>query len=249
VRKSGSGIPRIPLAFSFSEFRMKTCDAQRALIALGYLPPGEDDGLLGPKTRRAVETFQQEADLPVDGQLDRSTFGALLRSAAALSQEQEPSWLVKARGYVGQKEILGRRHASFILRHWVLIRAPFTDDETPWCAGFVGGVLEECGIRSSRSAAARSYLKWGSPLAGPVTGCVAVFERGPGHGHVGFAVGQDTKGHVLVLGGNQGNMVRISPFARSRVLGCRWPAESEAPTRLDSLPVLASTGALSSNEA
>lgn len=69
----------------------------------------------------------------------------------------EPVWLRIARGYLGQREIVGRKHNPLILRWWQRIRAPFTDDETPWCAGFVGGVLEEAGIKSSRSAAARSY--------------------------------------------------------------------------------------------
>jgi hypothetical protein len=52
----------------------------------------------------------------------------------------EPRWLAEARRHLGVREIAGRKHNPLILRWWTLIRAPFTDDETPWCAGFVGGV-------------------------------------------------------------------------------------------------------------
>ena len=45
-----------------------------------------------------------------------------------------------------------------------------------------------------------------------------------GGGHVGFAVGKDTAGRLLVLGGNQGNAVSIAAFDVARAIGYRWPA-------------------------
>lgn len=168
----------------------------------------------------------------------------------------EPFWLTTARGYIGTREIVGPKHESRILRWWESIRSSFRDDETPWCAAYVGGVLEECGYRSTRSAAARSYLKWGSALDAPATGCVVVFSR-PGNswsGHVGFVLGKDPVGRLLVLGGNQGNAVSIAPFQMSRVLGYRWPLEAyqrdQFPNVYGPLPVLASfNGSDSTNEA
>jgi len=160
----------------------------------------------------------------------------------------EPRWLAEARPHVGVREISGRKHNPLILRWWTLIRAPFTDDETPWCAGFVGGVLESAGLRSSRSAAARSYLQWGRALASPRPGCIVVFERGPKFGHVGFVAGADRAGNLLVLGGNQGDTVSISPFSRGRVLGFRWPLNEPLPDPVP-LPVLTLSAALSVNEA
>lgn len=163
----------------------------------------------------------------------------------------EPIWLTRARSYIGQREIAGVKNNPLILHWWVLIHAAFNDDETPWCAGFVGGVLEECGIRSSRSAAARSYLKWGRELKGPAVGAIVVFERGPVNGHVGFVVGRDAAGNLLVLGGNQGDMVRISPFRVSRLLGYRWPADVMLPPvqGLKNLPLVKGAGPASENEA
>jgi uncharacterized protein (TIGR02594 family) len=160
---------------------------------------------------------------------------------------REPQWLTEARKYIGQQEIKGTKHNPIILRWWTAIRAPFTDDETPWCAGFVGGCLEATGIRSSRSAAARSYLKWGVACTAQV-GAVVVFERGAGFGHVGFIVGQDRAGNLMVLGGNQGDAVNIKPFAAARVLGYRWPEGAGFPPPVG-LPVLNSDGRVSANEA
>ncbi len=163
----------------------------------------------------------------------------------------EPTWLIEARRHLGLREIKGAKHAPMILKWWSTIRAPFTDDETPWCAGFVGGVLEAVGIKSSRSAAARSYLKWGIGLERPVPGCVVVFWRGEpssASGHVAFVAGVDRAGRLMCLGGNQGDAVSIAPFAASRLLGYRWPADSPVD-RSARLPVIESTAAASSNEA
>src|SRR5689334_8732913 len=117
----------------------------------------------------------------------------------------DPAWIAKALCYVGVREIPGPRHNPTIVSWWSRIGAFFRDDETPWCAAFVGGVLEEVGITSSRSAAARSYLQWGVKLPAPAMGAIVVFWRGSANGwsgHVGFVVGKDQHGNLMVLGGN-----------------------------------------------
>lgn len=159
----------------------------------------------------------------------------------------EPVWLRIARGYLGQREIASAKHNPLILRWWQRIRAPFTDDERPWCAGFVGGVLEEVGINSSRSAAARSYVNWGLGLAKPAVGCIVVLERGSGHGHMFFLAGRDPRGNLVGLGGTQGDKVSIAPFDPKRVIATVWPKAVPVPPPV--LPVLAANGALSTNEA
>lgn len=160
----------------------------------------------------------------------------------------EPSWLAKARTYLGMAEIHGPHHNPKVVALWAKAHAGnVDDDETPWCAAFVSAVLEESGIKSARSGWARSYLKWGTNLLMPAVGCIVVFERGPNSGHVGFVVGRDRALHLMVLGGNQGDMVKIAPFERSRVLGYRWPAGVAGP--VGGLPVVDSDGHVSSNEA
>lgn len=175
------------------------------------------------------------------------TFGA------ELDNPSQSVWLTKALSYLGEREVPGTVHNSKILEWWAKIHAPFNNDETPWCAGFVGGVLEECEILSTRSAAARSYLDWGTKLTGPYVGAVVVFWRenrnGP-MGHVGFVVGRDKLGNIMVLGGNQGDAVTIKPFPQYRVLGYRWPKSVVPPmmTGMLFLPKIESDGKLSTNE-
>jgi len=163
----------------------------------------------------------------------------------------EPRWLVEARKSIGVRETPGRKHTTAILRMWVQIKSAFSDDETPWCAGFVGSALDAVGIRSTRSASARSYLQWGVWLEAPVPGCLVVFWRGAldgDSGHVAFVVGQDVNKRLLCLGGNQGDAVSIAPFDRKRVLGYRWPAD-EPLNRNSLLPVIVAGGQSSENEA
>ncbi len=71
----------------------------------------------------------------------------------------EPKWLVEARRYIGLNEIKGSLHAAEILQSWKDIkRGGIKDDETPWCAAFVGAILERTGINSTRYESAKSYL-------------------------------------------------------------------------------------------
>ena len=159
---------------------------------------------------------------------------------------QEPVWLIEARKHLGLKEIKGPNHHPDILQMWKDIkRGGIKDDETPWCAAFVGAMLERVGIRSTRFESAKSYLTWGNQLVEPVVGCIVVFTR-DGGGHVGFVVGQDRQGNLLVLGGNQGDEVNIRAFPRSRAQAYRYPEGRMLTEPL--LPVL-SDAALSRNEA
>lgn len=137
----------------------------------------------------------------------------------------DPQWLEIARPLVGLHEIKGVEHSPEILDMWRAIkRSGIQDDETPWCAAFVGACLERAGIRSSRFESAASYLKWGVRLDGPAHGCIVVFSR-EGGGHVGFVIGLDRAGKLLVLGGNQGDQVSIKSFPVDRVSGYRWPVD------------------------
>lgn len=135
----------------------------------------------------------------------------------------DPAWLRVAREHIGVQEIPGVNHHPLILQMWRAIkRGGIKDDETPWCAAFVGFCLEEVGIVSSRFESARSYLTWGRQIDKPVHGCIVVFTRNGG-GHVGFLTGYTPTGDLLILGGNQGNEVNIRAFPRGRVSGYRWP--------------------------
>jgi uncharacterized protein (TIGR02594 family) len=156
-------------------------------------------------------------------------------------------WVSVAESLIGTKEIAGAKHEPLIIEMWKAIkRGGIKTDEVPWCAAFVGYCLEKSGIVSTRFESAKSYLTWGQELSAPVYGCIVIFDRAGG-GHVGFVVGQDTHGRLLVIGGNQGNMVSIVPFDRARVAGYRMPAG--VPVSLAPLQIIASNATSSENEA
>lgn len=50
---------------------------QSRLIALGYLPKGEDDGWFGPKTEAALKQYQKECGLPADGVMTQTVYDML----------------------------------------------------------------------------------------------------------------------------------------------------------------------------
>lgn len=136
-----------------------------------------------------------------------------------------------AMSQIGVKEIAGRQHNPAIVGYAHSIGlTKINDDETAWCATFVGACLERCGIRSTRTAWARDYLNWGVKLDVPYTGCIVVFDRGGGYGHVGFFVRREGN-RVLVLGGNQKNQVCYQWYDLSAfpLLGYRAPADAPTP--------------------
>lgn len=143
--------------------------------------------------------------------------------------EAEPAWLEIARRELGVTEIPGASHNARILEYHAVTTLRATADEVPWCSSFACWVMEAAGIRSTRSAAARSWLQWGRAIDEPMTGCVVVLKRGaPPAGHVGFFVGLDG-GRIALLGGNQSNQVRIARFPMADVLGYRMPVEGPPP--------------------
>ena len=77
----------------------------------------------------------------------------------------KPRWILQAENHIGVKEIKGATHNPVIVQFWKDIRrGGIKDDETPWCAAFVGSMLERCGIQSTRFESAESYLSWGEKL-------------------------------------------------------------------------------------
>lgn len=135
---------------------------------------------------------------------------------------RNPRWYDIALNEMGQKEIPGSRDNPRIVEYHSVTSLGADDDETPWCASFVSWCLEQSGIKSTRSARAKSYIDFGKKLDKPTLGCIAVFTR-TGGGHVAFFVSESAT-HVRVLGGNQGNKVSIADYSKENLLGYRWPS-------------------------
>lgn len=108
------------------------------------------------------------------------------------------------------------------------------DDSVPWCAAFVGAILARSGVKGTGSLLARSYSKWGDPvsdIAVAKRGDVVVLSRGsnPTYGHVGF-FSHTSPGKVHLLGGNQGDVVKVAAYPESRIVAIR-----RAPEKRDSV--------------
>lgn len=182
------------------------------------------------------------------GRLDEAIDAALgIAAAPSAAGAGEPPWLAVARSLLGTREIPGPSHNGFIAKGWARLGAGwFNDDETPWCGFFVAHCIDAAGLPypgKGMFARAKAWLDWGKESR-PVLGAVAVFGRAGG-GHVGFVVGESA-GELYILGGNQGNAVTITPIAKGRLLGFRWPAS--LPAGSQPLPRM-SGGTVSRNEA
>lgn len=96
-----------------------------------------------------------------------------------------------------------------------------------WCASFAGYCLSTNDCGAQLDAGAWSYgherlwqrntqswgtATWGQTLNRPAIGAVAVY-NGPDGMHVCFAVGfSSNRRNLYLIGGNQGDMVKVSPF-------------------------------------
>lgn len=211
--------------------------AQRILADEGFFgmdraaAQREIDGIMGPRTREAIRTFQRNADFPrITGQLDPATVGALrlLRDGAPGPFQETVPWLEVATGLIGTREISGRRSNNEILSWACNLNLDYANDDTPWCGLFVahciGRTLPDEALPSN-PLGARRWMKFGEAIEKPKMGAVVVFWRhhpNDWRGHVGFYFGEDDD-HILCLGGNQSNAVNVRRIPKSRVLGYRWP--------------------------
>lgn len=167
-------------------------------------------------------------------------------------QITEPPWLTLARTYTGLREIKGAKHEPRVVELFKLAGfSGIKDDETAWCAAFVGGVLARSDLPTSKSLTARSYERWGEHLFTPLLGCVGVKKRVGGaawQGHVGFVVGaSQTK--IFLLGGNQSDMVSVAQFNRSEFTAFRWPTGVAVPVDPPPLPTSLAGAARAVSEA
>lgn len=140
----------------------------------------------------------------------------------------ELPWIKLARSYVGLKEIKGVRHNPTIIE-WLEemgsfqkeARSWWKEDETAWCGLFLGWIIGKSGRYVTKEwYRAREWVDVKqTKLDKPAYGCIAVMQN-----HVGFVVGEDANGNIMLLGGNQGDMVKISPFKLSGFIGFYWPS-------------------------
>lgn len=91
-----------------------------------------------------------------------------------------------------------------------------TGRSSEWCGAFLDMVLRRTGHRGGGNLA-RGYAHYGTRIAGPEVGAIAVFSR-VGGGHVGIVTGVDSNGNPIVISGNHNRRVAISAYPASRVI-------------------------------
>lgn len=204
-------------------------EVQTLLKSHGYKV--STDGIFGKNTATATKAFQKENGLVDDGIVGNKTYEKLKDNDTPEPQHSGTPWLKFARGEIGVHEVYNESRVHY---YWKtaklsgLTKYPATD--IPWCSALICAMTELSGIRSARTDGAKNWLNWGVELKEPCDGCIVVFTR-KGGGHVGIVVGEDEKGNLLVLGGNQGNAVNVKSFSRSRVTGYRYP-EGYTPSKV-----------------
>tara|TARA_R110002049_G_scaffold164956_2_gene330967 strand:- start:870 stop:1607 length:738 start_codon:yes stop_codon:yes gene_type:complete len=215
---------------------LETQAIQQALVAAGF-NPGHIDGVMGPKTAKAIIAFKRSIGLRPRTYVGPLTWAALQTAAsdqqsgnasAADFDAQDLPWIVHARRVLGLHEEV---HNSK-LREWLKSDGHALGDPAvlPWCGDFVEtsirlGLPNEkfVGKLAENPYWALNWQQFGRSSE-PTFGAVASIKR-KGGGHVGFVVGED-KQHYFLLGGNQSNTVSIAPKKKSRFTEAsfRWPS-------------------------
>jgi len=141
-------------------------------------------------------------------------------------------WIDLAMRELGQEEIPGPVANPRILEYHATTTLRSRSDETPWCSSFVNWCMQQAGLSGTKSAAAISWMHWGKPCTA-IPGAITIISNRRAAGsnltasgyHVGFLI-EEVTSHVRLLGGNQGNHVKVSNFSKAtwQIVDYRWPS-------------------------
>jgi uncharacterized protein (TIGR02594 family) len=84
-----------------------------------------------------------------------------------------------------------------------------------WCGAFMDLVLKRTGHASGGNLAS-AYARYGTRVAGPQVGAIAVMGR-RGGGHVGVVSGVDANGNPIIVSGNHNHTVAEAVYPASRI--------------------------------
>lgn len=164
----------------------------------------------------------------------------------------DPAWMTVARALIGTRETPGAGNSPVIMKMAAglgakLMGIAYAGDHVPWCGLFVAHCVNSVGIKPAPIAVrASAWAKWGAEFT-PRVGAVLVFDR-DGGGHVAFYEAED-ENHYQVLGGNQGDAVKLMWIEKDRLVkgACRWPLGVPVITKRNI--IARNGGAVSRNEA
>lgn len=132
--------------------------------------------------------------------------GGMFNGASVIRAATDP--VANAASMIGAHERVNNADVQEYLRTGGVGMNPA---KTAWCAAFVNASLAKAGIKGTGSAAALSFLNWGSAVNGDAhRGDIFVKNHGNGHGHVGMLTGRFRDGLAEMISGNYGNRVGTS---------------------------------------
>lgn len=195
--------------------------------------PGPSMGTSQPQMRQQSPQMQQQQS-PFQSQMGQAPKNVYQQYGNNIPSNQLQGITQNSQIFNNAMKQYGMKEGDPTLMHYLAKANPgLNPASTPWCAGYVGSVLNASGLKGTGSLSARSYLNYGQPTSNPTQGDIVVFKdltgrNDPNHGHVGFVSKIDEKsGMVYTLGGNEDNSVTVKPYPMSQVLGFRTPPSGQ----------------------
>jgi hypothetical protein len=133
-------------------------------------------------------------------------------------------WAVWMRSHIGEVERTGSPPSDFdkmIFSHTTF--GDLNGQMESGCAATICAALELTGYKSPHSAAALSFVKYGTPCS-IMPGAICVFNFGGGDHHVSICESVDG-GFGIFLGGNQSHYLQRATYPLSAVIAVRWPVK------------------------
>lgn len=199
---------------------------QQKLNDMGANPALKVDGIPGPKTVAALDAAMAKETIKFSGKF------------------MHPIDLLRTK--IGLKEIPGKLHNREIQEFLEACDniggrkdKKLHADEVPWCSGVINWLAEQCGMEKTNNALAASWDKYGESCGDWVEEGDIVTIAHPGR-HVTLAnkrFNRKTAKTFEGLGGNQGNMVKVSTYACNTIKAARkWkplPGNKVPPVKSD----------------
>lgn len=126
-----------------------------------------------------------------------------------MSIKPDLDWMIEAKRHLGMHEI---KH-NFILKDWLKeLKCEWLGNNPAWCGIYIAKVYKTCGMNYPKEFyRAASFRTFGTQLARPAYGCLAIKTRKGGN-HVCFVVGKTKAGKLIVIGGNQSDQVCYATY-------------------------------------
>ena len=206
---------------------------QSRLVAHGYAIAVDE--AFGGETRKALIAFQKARKINQSGVADNATVGALRANppkavaagAPKVSPKPEelmPPWMAELYRRMGLRETRDNKALAEWLKAGKFLGDP---SKLPWC----GDAIETAIVKTLPNEPvptnpfwAQGWKTFGVDAGAPIVGSIGVIKWSASSGHVGIVADYDAKKkRILLLGGNQSNMINLTWFAQGKFIAFRWP--------------------------